>query len=526
MLSNLQTSKSDLTAGIIALTLTEEYRFTPHKVLTELELAHVTSMVQKSFTGLADITSRAAKTVKAFDDLQRIVAQGREYFFGDGSPLAATRDPSLPLRQVMYHAGKEEGFDRCAKKIEKNLRGPMVIEGRYYDKAEVLDIMRRCKELEVQRVQAAQKLYAGIIECNQRVIKDRHLLNTLCAVTGYSDSSEFERLRREETLQSTKSLLAWERNSTNPGSAFQTTLSFDGWLTKLATFEEAFAKVAQETGQMRLVLGHAITPQRKAALASVVVKLLDEFVVIARKNIALPESPIKDILRVHFFLTELQKQLPVEVADQHKHNLTTITSRLLGHPEFHNYLAELERDTLVTEEDKTLLLQHFVLAQSQRPNPIIATDESPSQYKKRSEIRRQIKASIERDRMELGVQELLQRMLELREAAPMPAAHVTAPIKFFPARLEQDFEKWVGDFQDFIQEGIRGLIQNAAKGEPVDSKPLRRETKITELRFAGAGGIRIYVTRAGSGDFHVLAFGSKQTQEQDISNAIDRFRGL
>ena len=526
MLSAPNSTKSGQSAGILALTLTEEYRFAPHHFLVDLERSHISSLVQKSFSGLADLSQRAAKTVEAFQELQKVLREGKEYFFGGPASVDSFIGPTLMIRQAFYQIGKEEGFDRCARRVEKRPGTTFNIEGRSLQKTEVLEILQRCKALELRRAHGARILSAGMSDCAQRVIKDRHLLHSLCAVAGISNTQEFEQLRRVETIRSTQSLLEWERRATSADRAFQTELNFDGWITAVAAHHATLSQAARDTKQPCIALGNAMMPQRKHILSAVVVRLLDDFAVMARKLLSLPESPVKDILRVHFLVTELQKSLPVDVAQQHREKLEFFTTRLLDQPDHGEYLAALDKDNLLSEEDKNLLLRHFVLAQSKRSTSAMSHQQVHPTGEKRSEIRRQIRASLERDKIDLGLQEIFARVSELRESAPEPKPQADNPVKFFPSRLEQDFDKWLADFPVFIQEGLRDLVKNAAKGVTVDSKPIRRETKITELRFAGAGGIRIYVARLSGGDFYVLAFGSKKSQDQDIQTAIDRLRGL
>ncbi len=257
-----------------------------------------------------------------------------------------------------------------------------------------------------------------------------------------------------------------------------------------------------------------------------VIKLLDDIAFLSRKHTTLVESPIKDIFRIHFLLTELLKQLPTNLADSHKKSLESVTNRFRQNPDRPVYLIGIECDSLLPEQERTLLLRY--LAQSQPATPPAPPVSEPIHIvqERRTKICRELKESLELDRMKQQVQEGMWRFQELKASSAPQVPRYDATTRFFPPRLEQEFHTWFSDFQDFVQVGAHDLFDRATKGERVDFKLIPIEKKMFELRLIGGSGIRIDCTRAKNNQLIVLGFGTKSSQKQDILTAYDRYRNL
>lgn len=513
-------------AGIIALSLTEPHHVSPHKILVEKERAHIAGLIQESFTGLADISAKASATVSAFTLLSDVLREGRTYFYGDASGAPVTIDPLFSLRRSMYAVGKLQGFDKTLKHLRRRVSETIEIEGRFHAVSEVEEIVETCRTLEKRRIEATHSFSRSIDECIQRLSKDIHLQNTLCAITGLSDGEKFTQERKDWAKRATKHLFEWNNSATTAHTAFTTGLTYDGWLVNLAKYKEVFSATASDCSTPKVFLSEALSPEKKHAFAHAVVNVLDDIARLARKHSTMPESPIKDILRIHFALSELEKNPPEDVAIFHSRNLEKLTSRLLEHPDCSIYLIAVECDTTLPEVDKALILRHFTQAQSLLPAPVAPTEEGRIVHEKRTRIRRELKESLDNSRSQLEVQELLARMQELRESSSSPHPKKEGAICFFPQRLQQEFDDWLAGFQEFVQVSARELLKGAAKGDRVDFKPIPIEKKIFELRLIGGSGIRVYCTRTKGGDLVVLGFGTKTSQHQDILTAHERYRNL
>lgn len=518
--------KTDLPAGILALRLTEAHHISPHKVLVERERAHISGLIQQSFSGLAEISSKAASTIAAFKTLQDTISEGRAYFFHATGVADPISDPLLALRRSVYGLGKSQGFDRTLKYLRRNLSDTFEIEKRLYQRTEIEEMLLHCQNLEVKRLTATHAFSRAIDDCVQKVSKDKHLQNTLCALAGLDDGEKFAQTRRDEGRRTTKQLFEWNNSATTAYRAFNPSFSYDGWLVHLAKYKEIFRVTANDSSPTPVFLSDALTPEKQAALASAVVDVLDGIAALARKHATIPPSPIRDILQIHFVLRELQKELPVDLVENHNQTLESLTTRVLNHPDCSAYLISLELDTALPDEDKTLILRHFTQAQALLPEPASQPEEPRVSREKRTRIRRELRESLENDRAQLQLKEVLGRIEELRESSVPTNPRRESQIRYYPPRLEQEFAVWLSGYQDFVQANARDLLERAAKGARVDSKPIPIEKKVCELRLVGGSGIRMYCTRARSGEFVMLGFGNKNSQNQDILTAVERYRGF
>ena len=531
----------DSSAGLIALSWTESYHLSPHTMLVERERALISSMIQKSFVGLAGICNKAASAVAALNGLQGILHEGRQYFFeasvSSCEPLtlphlqtSQSNTPSIEnifsVRRGLYALGKMEGFEKILKQTRRNLKATVLLEGTVFQKEQVEEIILRCQELEAQRMERLHKVSHALDACVQMVSKDKHLQNTLCAIGGMTDGEKFAQSRREEGRRSTKQLFEWNTAATTAHSAFRPVFNFDGWINSLALLKDSFPASAQHYSPSAVKLAEVLSPERKHDFTRTVIKLLDDIAFLSRKHATLVESPIKDIFRIHFLLAELQKQLPTNLADSHKKYLESVTTRFLQHPDSPVYIIGIECDNLLPEHERTLVLRH--LAQSQPTTPVAPPVSEPIHIvqERRTKIRRDLKESLELDRMKQQVQEVMGRIQELKASSSPQAPKNDATTGFFPPRLEQEFHTWLSDFQDFVQSGAHDLLERATKGERVDFKLIPIEKKMFELRLIGGSGIRIYCTRAKNNQLIVLGFGTKTSQKQDILTAYDRYRNL
>jgi putative addiction module killer protein len=526
MAPQLHIAKTHLPAGIVALRLTETHHVSPHRVLVDRERAHIALLIQQSFSGLAEISSKAASTVAAFQDLQNTISEGRAYFFGGRAPQDPLPASVRTLRRAIYQLGKTQGFEKILRHVRRNLGDTVEIENTLHPKDEIEGMLLACQQLEAKRLKATHTFSNSIDGCVQKVSKDKHLQNTLCALAGLTDGEKFVQARRNEARRTTKQLFAWNSSSTTAYGAFYHDLSYDGWLVHLAKYRDIFSVTASDTSPIPILLSDALTPEKRRALASAVVDILDGIAALARKHATIPESPIKDILQIHFVLQEMQKDLPAELSQAHRQTLEKLTARVLQHPDCAVYLISLESDSALPDEDKSLILRHFTKAQSLTPAPDISSDEPRYSPEKRTRIRRELRETLENDRAELELQEVLGRIAELKESSAPAHPKRESPIRYHPARLEQEFGEWLSGFQDFVQSSARELLERAARGERVDFKPIPIEKKIFELRLIGGSGIRMYCTRAKSGDLVLLGFGTKNGQSQDIVTARERYRNF
>lgn len=518
--------RTHLPAGIVALRLTETHHISPHKALVERERAHIAGLIQQSFSGLAEISSKAATTVAAFQALQDAISEGRTYFFGTTGVADSLMDPLLALRRSLYELGKSQGFDKTLKLLRRNLSDTVEIEKRLYQRAEIEGILICSQNLEMKRLSAIHAFSRSIDDSVQTVSKDKHLQNTLCALAGLDDGEKFAQTRKEEGRLTTKRLFEWNRSATTTYRAFNPDLSYDGWLVHLAKYKEVFSVTANDSTPISVFLSDALTPAKRRSLASAVVDVLDGIAALARKHATIPPSPIRDILEIHFVLQELQKELPAELVHTHNQTLKALTTRVLSHPDCAVYLISVEFDSALPDEDKNLILRHFTQAQALLSEPTPPAQGTRVSPEKRTRIRRELRESLENDRAEIQLKEVLGRIEELRESSAPSKPKRESLIRYFPSRLEQEFGEWLSGYQDFVQASARDLLERAAKGERVDSKHIPIEKKIVELRLVGGSGIRMYCTRAKSGEYVMLGFGNKNSQNQDILTAHDRYRNF
>ena len=541
MATPLNIPKFDSSAGLIALSLAEAYQVSPHNILAERERVHVASLIAKSFGGLTEISAKAADAVAAFNGLQEFLNEGKLYFF-EGSPapsqdqIVSSIQPSEPhspssdqifsVRRGLYALGRREGFDRLLKQTRKKLSTTVGLEGAVFPKQLVEEIILYCRRLEVQRVERLHKVSQALDIWMQTVSSDKHLQNTLCAISGQPDAERFTDGCRIKIRALTRELFTWKDSATTANLAFRTTFEFQGWIATLAKLKDTLPAAAHAPSPSAIKLSQALSPERKREFAGTVVEVLDDIAFLSRKHTTLVDSPIKDIFRMHFLVAELQKELPTDIAEVHKKTLETVTQRFLQHRDSPVYIIGIECDNLLPEHERTLLLRH--LAQSQPPTPT-APPVSESMHivqERRTKIRRELKESLELDRMKQQVQEVMGRIQELKASSPTQVPKSEAGTRFFPPRLEQEFHTWLSDFQDFVQSGAHDLLESAAKGERVDFKLIPIEKKMFELRLIGGSGIRIYCTRTKNSELVVLGFGTKTSQKQDILTAHERYRNL
>lgn len=531
----------DSSAGLIALSLTEACHVSPHTMLVERERAQIAGLIQKSFIGLRGICDRASTAVAAFTALQELLREGRSYFFGahapsfeQKTPLHAAVSPSdapseekmFSVRRGVYALGRAEGFDKILKQTRKKMASTIVLEGSVFKKQDVEEMILTSQRLEAQRIERLHRVSTALDACVQMVSKDKHLQNTLCAIGGMTDGEKFAQSRRDEGRRSTKQLFEWNSAATNAHAAFSPVLNFEGWIKSLASFKDTFPASGQQYSPGSIKLADALSPERKLGFAQTVVNLLDDIAFLSRKHTTMPESPIKDIYRMHFLLGELQKQLPGDIANQHQNQLDEVTQRFLQHRDCSVYMIGIECDNLLPDHEKTLLLRHLVQSQPTTPPSLPVLEPSHIVTERRTKIRRELKESLELDRMKQQMQEVMGRIQELKASSPTPAPKNDAITRFFPSRLEEEFHTWLSDFQDFVRAGAHDLIDRATKGERVDSKPIPIEKKMFELRLIGGSGIRIYCTRSKNNELVVLGFGTKTSQKQDILTAHERYRNF
>ena len=510
-------------------------------MLVERERALISSMIQKSFVGLAGICSKAASAVAALNGLQELLQEGRQYFFEASVPsceplslpLLQTSQPNtqsvqniFSVRSGLYALGKMEGFEKILKHTRRNLKATVLLECTVFQKEQVEEIIVRCQELGAQRMERLHKVSHALDACVQMVSKDKYLRNTLCAIGGMTDGEKFAQSRREGGPRLTKQLFERNAAATTAHSAFRPVFNFDGWINSLALLKDSFPASAQHYSPVAGKLAEVLSPERKHGFMRTVIKLLDDIAFLSRKHPTLVESPIKEIFRIHFLLAGLQKQLPTTLADSHNKPLESVTNLFLQHPDRPAYIIGIECDNLLPIQERTLLLRQ--LAQSQPATPPAPPVSKPMHtvQERRTKIRRVLKESLELVRMKQQVQEVMGRSQELKASSAPQVPRYDATTRFFPPRLEHEFHTWASDFQDFVLLGAHDLLERATKGERVDFKLIPIEKKMFELRLIGGGGVRIYCTRAKNSQVLVLGFGTKTSQKQDILTAYDRYRNL
>ena len=533
----------DSSAGLIALSWTESYHLSPHTMLVERERALISSMIQKSFVGLAGICSKAASAVAALNALQELLQEGRQYFFEASVPSCEplslphlqTSQPNtqsveniFSVRRGLYALGKMEGFEKILKHTRRNLKATVLLECTVFQKEQVEEIIVRCQELGAQRMERLHKVSHALDACVQMVSKDKYLRNTLCAIGGMTDGEKFAQSRREEGPRLTKQLFERNAAATTAHSAFRPVFNFDDWINSLALLKDSFPASAQHYSPVAGKLAEVLSPERTHGFMRTVIKLLDDIAFLSRKHPTLVESPIKEIFRIHFLLAGLQKQLPTTLADSHNKPPESVTNLFLQHPDRPAYIIGIECDNLLPIQERTLLLRQLAQSQPATPPAPPVSEPMHTVQERRTKIRRELKESLELVRMKQQVQEVMGRSQELKASSAPQVPRYDATTRFFPPRLEHEFHTWASDFQDFVLSGAHDLLERATKGERVDFKLIPIEKKMFELRLigGGGGGIRIYCTRAKNSQVIVLGFGTKTSQKQDILTAYDRYRNL
>ena len=117
MAPSLIIPKEYLPAGIIALSLTELHHVSPHNVLVERERTHIAGLIQQSFTGLADISAKAAATVSAFNSLQDVLKEDPMDSTGPPSSLKKTSPELSRWRGNIIKVLSLRRYSRAAKSL-------------------------------------------------------------------------------------------------------------------------------------------------------------------------------------------------------------------------------------------------------------------------------------------------------------------------------------------------------------------------------------------------------------------------
>lgn len=76
----------DVSAGLIALSWPQSSHVSPHNMFVERERAYISSLIEKSFAGLVEISGKAASAVTTFTELLQFLIDGKLYFFGTTGP--------------------------------------------------------------------------------------------------------------------------------------------------------------------------------------------------------------------------------------------------------------------------------------------------------------------------------------------------------------------------------------------------------------------------------------------------------
>lgn len=515
------------TAGIHALTWPDS-NISPHRLLIEKERAQVQSMVQGSLKGLLELTDRAAKAVEAFDAMSALLREGERYYYPASTDPNSPTEETLSLRRQMYILGKRDGFEKVDKNIRRYFPDPVVVEGTSYPKKDLLACLADSSALERRRVEALHRVSRCFDESFQRLSKDPLLQRTLCSIGGIEEVEKFVDARREEARQSIAKLFEWSRGITEPQEAFGARFTFDGWLKSLAGMNKVFAELPAGELPQRMSMAEALTPKRREMIARAVNVVLDDLVPVARKYAGFCESPITEVFRVHFYLLELEKELPGDVEANHRENLKAATDRFLKYPDCVLYILSVEGDTGLPVHEREILTRYLVNAYDERhgSDSAIEREVARAEVLKRTHVRRELKANLEVQREKLELDELMSRISEIKtEAAPVARVKQGTSLRFHPERLKDEFAAWAAPLAEHVREGAYGLLDAAVKGDRVDFKPINTEKKMFELRLIGCG-YRIYCTRTKQNELVVLGFGPKESQKQDIETAKERFRQL
>lgn len=523
MINISQAEKAVRGAGIHALSW-KESNVSPHSIIIRKEREFFSKIVKDSLTGLQDLADKSAGVVSAFENLQSVVKEARLFFLNGNTAATEDLDRIFALRIASYEIGRTTGFEKVIRLVRRKLLPVETIGGASFQKEEFEAALAESLAFEQRRVAGVHRISTALNDCVTRLSRDKNLQLALCTLSKCDDVETFVRTRREEAQTSTRNLFEWLQQATTVHAAFCPEFIFEGWFAKFHKLGSLLEFTPDTDFQLSKPIGTMISAQRRATIASSVVKALDEVAYLARHYNEFPESPTKDIYRIHFLLGELEKALPTEVADAHRKQLSLVTSRFIQHPEGLVHTIGVEQDLRFSEQERTQFLDHIKRSLDSIDEPPADTPYTPSiPDLKRSEIRRERREEIQLEREAEAEQALRERILEIKEASQPPRTKSHNALTFFPPRLEQEFLTWTETFPEHVRNSVKGLLETAARGERVDSKVINIEKKIFELRLLGCG-YRIYCTRSKNNDLVVLGFGAKESQKQDILTAHGRFR--
>ena len=106
---------------------------------------------------------------------------------------------------------------------------------------------------------------------------------------------------------------------------------------------------------------------------------------------------------------------------------------------------------------------------------------------------------------------------------PVQPAHEYEIEYYMDGRGRVPYDQWFADLSKRHQQNVASAIDQIKLGNFNDHKPLPRGKGVQERRIVG-GGLRIYFARTSARSLLVLGGGSKDTQDDDISDSKDRWR--
>jgi putative addiction module killer protein len=513
------------TAGIHGLA-TPYNGIAPHRLLMEREREFVRANTKESFEGIRALTAKAASTIDLVQSIEEALRAGRDFFISSDQGMYRQDEPTFKLRQLMYEIGRNQGFDRLRREAIRSLGGISRVVGRTVSREELLQVVESTCSFEKARVALGEKITLQLEECYQMLAKDKLTLSGVCAFAGVTDDERFLEERRSDTRRAKQKIMEWCHRPEDVGVAFDTKISMDGWLGSMADLGKALARVTVDEVESSTPLGKSISPERKLALGSAVVTILDRIAQVARDEVQLPACPKRDLFKILFALQELDKPLPEALVVFHQEALRDATARLLHQPQANIYLIALEQDPDFEESEKLRIFGHIQRAEaaSETQDVSASVDEYEGRvpHESRTAIRREIR---EAQRAERVGEELRALLSEIDNGRPVESDRRKkgAEILYHPSSLQKDFSLWMEQLQDRVREDINDVLRAAAAGERVDFKPIQLETKVFEVRLLGPG-LRIYCTRSKAGDLVVLGFGAKKEQRSDIRTALERYK--
>lgn len=517
------TEKAQRPAGIIGLSW-DDINVSPHKILIGKEKAYFESLLKDCIVGMRELADKSAGVVAGFKNLETVLREGRAFFLNGNVLVSDDLDKTFSLRIASYEMGRSAGFEKMLKLVRRKLLPVESIGGESFQKEEFENALSAAYAFEQRRVAAVHRISSAMNDCLTRLTRDKNLQLALCAFTQTDDPDAFLRTRREQTQSSTRNLFEWLQVSNTVVGAFSSQLTFDGWFEAIEKLGALVGSASEHEIELSKPIGTRITPRRRAAIATAVSTGLDELANLARNQTTFPESPMKDVYRIHFLLGELEKSLPDGVANNHQRQLDIVTSRFIRASDALAYTIGVEQDQDLTPPERERFLNHIKSTLDKMDATRSSTPTTPSSPDpKRTEVRRERREEIQLEKQAEARDELLHRILEIKESSTTPRAQTESALVFFPARLEQEFSTWTDTFPEYARDGIKELLAAATRGDRVDSKPINIEKKMFELRLLGCG-YRIYCTRSKNNELVVLGFGPKESQKQDILTAHGRFR--